>query len=197
MSTPITPPTPSDTDAQTSPGTGSPPPSASPDRVAAPERRSRSELGVAIGLAVLAGVVGFDTLTQPEVSINVGVLGPRVAPTVVAIGLGLCALAIAVKVMRGEQPQPDDSEDVDLSAGTDWFALAALLAVLVGSAVLTPVLGFVITGAALFAALSFLLGARRIILTIAIAIALALAAFYAFRLGLGIPLPAGVLTGIL
>jgi putative tricarboxylic transport membrane protein len=65
------------------------------------------------------------------------------------------------------------------------------------NAVLIEPLGWVISGALLFAMAAFALGNRHHVRGLAIGIVLSLATFYAFAIGLGVNLPAGILQGIL
>ncbi len=65
------------------------------------------------------------------------------------------------------------------------------------NALLIERLGWVISGALLFALSAFALGNRHHVRGLAIGIALSLITFYAFAIGLGVNLPAGILDGIL
>ncbi|MEO6199709.1 MAG: tripartite tricarboxylate transporter TctB family protein [Cryobacterium sp.] len=159
--------------------------------------RGRSELGVAALLGALAAIVAVDTANIRETAINAGVMGPRVVPTFIAIGLGLCAMALAISVLRGGHAEPEDGEDIDLSVAAHWPTVFGLGGLILGYALLLDPLGYVIASALLFYGSALLLGSRRYIWALLIGAALAVATFYAFVLGLGIRLPAGLLTGIL
>lgn len=159
--------------------------------------RARSELGVAVLLGALALIVFLDTLALRNASLNVGVLGPRVVPFIVAAGLGMCAILLAVDVVRGGHGEPEQGEDVDVESRTNWVALVGLAVLILGAAVLIPVLGWPIAAALQFYGASLLLGSRHVIRAAIVAVVLSFAIFYAFVLGLGINLPAGILQGIL
>ena len=159
--------------------------------------RGRSELGVAALLGVIATVIAIDTLGIRETNLNVGVLGPRVIPGIVAAGLFLCAALLAIDVVRGGRGDPEEGEDVDLDTGTDWKTLLGLGGVILGSAVLIELAGYPIASALLFYGASIVLGSRHFVRDAIIAVVLAVATFYAFVVGLGIRLPAGLLQGIL
>jgi putative tricarboxylic transport membrane protein len=103
----------------------------------------------------------------------------------------------AVDVYRGGTGQPEEGEDVDLTAAVSWRTVGLLVAVFVANALLIEWLGWVISGSLLFWGSALALGSRRVVLSLAIAIALSLVTFYAFAIGLGVNLPAGVLQGIL
>lgn len=159
--------------------------------------KGRSELGVAAALAVLAVVVGVDTANIRRTAVSSGVLGPQVVPTLIAIGLAIAAVALAIDVLRGGRGEPETGEDIDLAHGAHWPALIGLGALILATALLIEVLGFVVTMAAMFYGAALLLGSKRYVWALVVGVALSLATFYGFVLGLGIPLPAGILTGIL
>lgn len=157
----------------------------------------RSELGVALLLGALALIIVIDTVSMRATNLNVGVLGPRVVPLVVAAGLLLCAVLLAVDVLRGGRGEPENSEDADLGQGADWWKLLGLGGVILGSALLIDLVGYPIAGALMFYGASIVLGSRHYIRDAVIAAILAIVTFYAFVVGLGIHLPAGLLKGIL
>lgn len=159
--------------------------------------RGRSELGVAAGLGVTALVVAVDAANIRHTAISSGMMGPQVVPAIIALGLALSAIALTVTVLRGGHGEQEDGEDIDLSQGAHWPTLLGLGGLILLTALLMNILGFVISSALLFVGASILLGSRRYLLSLLIGAALAAATFYGFVLGLGIPLPAGLLTGIL
>ncbi len=159
--------------------------------------RGRSELGVAALLGALAVTVFADTMTLRGTSLNVGVLGPRVVPFLIAAGLGICAVLLAVDVLRGGHGEPEQGEDIDPERRTDWKALLGLGGLILVAALAIPVLGWPIAAALQFYGSSLLLGSRHWIRAAIVAVVLSLATFYAFVVGLGINLPAGLLNGIL
>lgn len=159
--------------------------------------KGKAELGVALGLAVMAVIVGWDTITQRSVSLNIGILGPRVVPTIIAIGLAVCAIAIAIDVMRGHHAADEESEDIDPNQSTAWGRLALIAAILVLAGLLLPSVGFVATTIVMIFAIAVVLGSRQWIVLAIVSIALPFGVYYGFAYGLGIVLPAGILTGIL
>jgi len=157
----------------------------------------RSELGVAAALAAVAAIIAVDTARIRHTAVSTAVMGPQVLPTIVAIGLFLCAIALAVDVLRGGRADPEEGEDVDLAGGAHWPTMLGLAVLILVSALLMDLLGFVIASALMFYGSALLLGSRRFIVALLIGIVLAVLTFYGFVLGLGIALPAGLLTGIL
>ncbi|PPF90001.1 hypothetical protein C5C03_03360 [Clavibacter michiganensis] len=145
----------------------------------------------------MAVILAIDTAGQRVSGVPVSGLGPRVVPTIIAIGLGACALALAVDVLRGGRGAPEESEDADVDAPTDWRTLLMLGALVLGSALLLEPAGYVISSALLFYGSAIVLGSRHFVRDIVIAVVLSVGTFYGFVLGLGVNLPAGVLRGIL
>jgi putative tricarboxylic transport membrane protein len=157
----------------------------------------RSELGVALLLGVVGGVVLLDALRLGAPTTASDLVGPKAFPLLISGLLLVCAVLLALDVVRGGHGQAEEGEDVDLTAPTEWQVVAPLLAVFVANVLLVDVLGWVISGAMLFLGCTWALGSRHHVRDAVIALALSLATFYGFYLGLGIALPAGVLDGVL
>ena len=158
---------------------------------------NRSELGVAVLLLVLGGVVLFDASRIRSGVGQVGAVGPTAVPILVGILLIVCAVALAVDVLRGGRGEAEGGEDVDLSHPSDWRTLLLLVAAFLANVVLMEPVGWWLSGAVLFWGSAYALGSRRYVRDAAIAFALSFATYYIFAAGLGIGLPAGVLQGIL
>lgn len=106
-------------------------------------------------------------------------------------------MLLAVATARGDRPEAEEGEDVDLSQGADQRTVGMLGAVLVANLVLIDWLGWAITGALLFAGATYALGSRTIVRNLAIGAALSVGSWYGFYVGLGVPIPAGILDGVL
>jgi len=159
--------------------------------------QGRSELGVALLLAVVGVVVAVDASRLRVGSAQVGPLGPKVVPALVSVLLLGCAVALAVDVLRGGRGEVEGGEDVDLAHSIDWRTVLGLVAAFAANIVLIDRLGWVVSGAVLFWGSVVALGSRRWVRDAVIAVVLSTATFYGFYLGLGIALPAGVLQGVL
>ncbi|WP_434811412.1 tripartite tricarboxylate transporter TctB family protein [Microbacterium sp. bgisy189] len=90
----------------------------------------------------------------------------------------------------------DAGTDVEATpAGTDWRTLGIAVAALAGFIVLLPILGWLISAAALFWVLAWNFGSKRPLFDIAVAAIVASIIQLAFGAGLGLSLPAGILEG--
>lgn len=164
----------------------------------APARRAvdAAQYGMAAFLAVAGAYVVWNG-TQLRESASADFLPPATFAYVVGGVLLLLAVLLAVATARGDAPQAEEGEDVDLSGGTDVRTLLLLVAVLSVNVFLIETLGWAITGAILFTGAAWVLGSRHWVRDVAIGVALSVGTFYAFYVGLGVPLPAGILNGIL
>ena len=76
-------------------------------------------------------------------------------------------MLLAVATARGDVPQAEEGEDVDLTTPPDWLTVAKLVAILVLNLLLVNVLGWAITGALLFAGCAWALGSRTLLRDVA------------------------------
>ena len=150
------------------------------------------------GLAAVLGVVGLYTIIDAR-GLTVGFadpVGPRVFPYVIGSGMLLLAALLAVATVRGDLPQAEEGEDVDLTTPADWLTVAKLVGVLVLNLLLVNVIGWAVTGALLFAGCAWALGSRTLLRDLIVGAVLAVGSWYGFY-GLGVPLEPGILDGIL
>lgn len=151
------------------------------------------------GLAAVLALVGLYTIVDAR-GLNVGFgdpIGPRVFPYVIGTVMLVLAVLLAVATARGDVPQAEGGEDIDLTTPPDWLTVGKLVAILVLNILLVNVLGWAITGALLFAGSAWALGSRTLLRDLLVGAALAIASWYFFYVGLGVPLSPGVLDGIL
>jgi putative tricarboxylic transport membrane protein len=151
------------------------------------------------GLAAVLALVGLYTIIDAR-GLNVGFgdpVGPRVFPYVIGSVMLLLAVLLAVATSRGDVPQAEEGEDVDLTSPPDWLTVAKLVAILVLNLLLVNVLGWAITGALLFAGCAWALGSRTLVRDVLVGAVLAVGSWYFFYVGLGVPLAPGILDGIL
>jgi putative tricarboxylic transport membrane protein len=156
----------------------------------------KAQYGLAALLVVVGGVVLYDALGLEDGFADQPVQ-PYAIPYVVGAALVALGVLLAVATARGDRPEAEEGEDVDLTQGTDLRTVGLLAAVLVVNIVLIDWLGWAITGALLFAGCAGVLGSRTHVRDLAVGAALSVGTWYGFYVGLGIPIPAGILDGVL
>jgi len=148
-------------------------------------------------LGLLGLVLVLDAARMHNPTTGADPLGPRPVPLLVGVISLALAVGLAVAVHRGDRPEAEQGEDIDLSSGADVKTVLLLVAVFAATIVLIDPLGWVIAGGLQFYGAAIALGSRHFVRDLAIAAGLALATFYGFAIGLGVNLPAGILQGIL
>lgn len=184
----------------------------------------RSEFALVALLYAVAILLTIGTVTmhvQGE-----AVPGPRFFPVIVCVLIYLTATMLAIHVFRhphlpDTEPHPghgDFSADMLRDLGhvkdertdardpgfspkwktySDWKTLGMVFGALVIFILLLTVIGWVISAAFLFWAVSRALGSKRPIFDAGIALIFSSAIQLAFNAGLGLPLPPGFLEGLL
>ena len=161
-----------------------------------PRLVDKAQYGLATFLVVVGGYVLFDA-TRLEDGFADQPVQPYAFPYVVGGVLVLLGVLLAIATSRGDRPQAEEGEDVDLTGTADWRTVGLLAAVFALDIALIGWLGWAITGALVFAGSAWVLGSRSWVRDIAIGAALSVGTFYGFYVGLGIPIPAGILDGVL
>lgn len=156
----------------------------------------KAQYGLAAFLVIAGGYVLYDASTLDKAFADQPVQ-PYALPYLVGAALLLLGVLLAVATARGDKPEAEEGEDVDLSQGTDLRTIGLLVAVLVANLLLIEWLGWAITGALLFAGTTYVLGSRTWVRNLAIGAALSFGSWYGFYVGLGLPIPAGILDGVL
>ena len=164
------------------------------DRGAVPPRPDRrpsrvGELvfaGSILVLGILAFVGAFTIRTPAGAAV-----GPRVFPFLVSAILVGAGVVLVVQVLRGRLGTPDEGEDIDSAAGTDWWTILKLV-VLVGAVVfLLEPLGWWLAAAILFGGVAWSLGARKWWVALLVGLVLGVGTQLLFGEGLGLFLPRG------
>lgn len=163
---------------------------------AAPRTVDKAQYGLAAFLVLVGGYVVLDATTLRRGFADQPVQ-PYAFPYVVGTVLLLLGVALAVATARGNRPEAEDGEDIDLSTPSDWRTVGLLTLVFVVNIALIDWLGWAITGALLFAGSAWVLGSRHRVRDLAVGVALSVGTWYGFYVGLGIPIPPGVLDGVL
>ncbi|MET0523898.1 MAG: tripartite tricarboxylate transporter TctB family protein [Nocardioides sp.] len=158
-------------------------------------RTDTAQYGVAALLAAVGAYTVYDATT-----LNVGFgdpVGPRAFPYVIGIVLVGLAVLLALATARGDVPEAEAGEDVDLTQRADWPTVLKLVGALVFTIATVGWLGWAISGAVLFAGSAWALGSRTLLRDVLVGAVLAVGSWYLFYVGLDIPLTPGVLDGVL
>jgi putative tricarboxylic transport membrane protein len=161
------------------------------------QAKDPAQYGLCAALALLGAYVLFDASGIAEVTTSNDPLGPKPMPILLGALLIIVSVFYAVDVWKGGTGDAEEGEDIDLSTPVDWRTIGLLVAAFGVNALLIEPLGWVISGALLFAGCAFALGNRHHVRGLVIGAILSLVTFYAFAIGLGVNLPAGILQGIL
>ncbi|WP_216318005.1 tripartite tricarboxylate transporter TctB family protein [Deinococcus aestuarii] len=170
-------------------------PAAPPASPAGRRGVSVPDLLVALGVTALGVALLIGTLQIPF-GIN-AVVGPRVFPLIVSVGMTVLGALLTVNALRGERAEPAAEEDTDPGAPVNLGAPAIILGGFLLGAVLLPSLGFVFGTALMYFTVAYAFGERRYLLMLAVALVVALVTYEVFTRGLGLSLPPGVLRGII
>jgi len=156
----------------------------------------RPELGLAVVVLGLGVFVVIGTFDVSAAASQLG-LGPRFFPMLVGGAMVLIGAFYVIDVLRGGRGDPEESEDVDADAPTDWRSVCLVSGIFLAFTALLSVLGWVIGASLLFFGLSVALGAERKVRAAVVAVVLAVATYVLFVKGLGVPLPDGPLGGVI
>lgn len=156
----------------------------------------KAQYGLAVFLAVVGAYVVYDATTLSDGFADQPVQ-PYAFPYVIGTALLILSVLLAVATARGDVPQAEEGEDVDLTQPSDWATVIKLGVVFLANILLIDWLGWAITGALLFVGTAYVLGSRTLIRDIAVGVALSVGTWYGFYSGLGLAIPAGILDGVL
>ena len=162
---------------------------------AAEPRRDLAQLGLAAALVVVGAYTVYDATT-----LRIGFgdpVGPRVFPYVIGAGTIVLGVLLVIATLRGDVPQAEGGEDVDLRQPADWVTVGKLVGVLMFTVLTVSFLGWAISGAVLFVGSAWSLGSRTLVRDVIVGLVLSVSSWYAFHEGLGVILPAGILDGVL
>ena len=149
---------------------------------------------VASGI-VLLGVATLLGATRITVPLSSNVVGPRVFPYAVGVALVLAGAAVLTSALRGRLAAPEEGEDVDPTASTDWVTLGKITLAFVAHIAVVDVAGWALAGALLFALVAWSLGAHLGRAALA-GVIIGFTAQALFVSALGVTLPAGPFEGV-
>ena len=118
-------------------------------------------------------------------------------PYVIGAVMLVLAAVLAFVTARGDVPEAEAGEDVDLTTRADWPTVAKLVGVMLLNLLLVNLLGWAITGALLFAGCAWALGSRTLVRDLIVGAVLSVSSWYFFYVVLDVPLTPGILDGIL
>lgn len=143
-----------------------------------------------VGLALaLIGIGLFLSAQEIEVSPAVVLLGPRLFPSIVALGLillGALTVASALAGSREVQAEPEVPKPEN-----DWPAFLTALTGPILFLLTVEALGFALAAALLFACVARAFGSRRPLVDLTLGLVIGAAILIVFSYGLGLVLPAG------
>lgn len=171
-----------------------PTPDTAPEATPTPDR-DLAQLGLAALLVVVGAYTFYDATT-----LRVGFgdpVGPRVFPYVIGTVTVVLGLLLVVVTLRGDVPEGEGGEDVDLRQPADWLTVLKLVGVLLFTVLTISFLGWAISGAVLFVGAAWSLGSRTLVRDVIVGLVLSVSSWYFFHEGLGVILPAGILDGVL
>ena len=146
--------------------------------------------GVCAALGLYA-IIGAGFIRVPPGSASV--LGPRFFHYFVGSILFVASVVVIVDIARGHRGQPDEGEDVDVHAKTDWRTVLLLMLCFLSLLVLIELAGWPFAAAVLFGGAAITLGAKRWWVALLIGLGLGLVTQLVFGVWLGLSLPAGPL----
>ncbi|MGN9839056.1 tripartite tricarboxylate transporter TctB family protein [Nonomuraea sp. H19] len=156
----------------------------------------RPELGLAVVVLGLGVFVVIGTLDVSAAASQLGI-GPRFFPMLVGGSMVLVGLFYVLDVLRGGHGDPEESEDVDVDAPSDWRSVGLVSGIFLAFAVLLNTLGWIIGASLLFFGLSVALGAEHKFRAAGVGVVLGIATYLLFVKGLGVTLPGGPLQGVI
>ena len=138
-----------------------------------------------LGLVVLGlGLFIAIETAMLQVAPSNAAIGPRLFPSLVAIGLLVVGAAVLWQAFFGHIAHERGFE-------LDWLAVALVLGGLLLQMFLVESLGWIIATTLLFLAGTFAFRERRYVISLAIGLFLSLLTYWVFNYGLGLSLPVG------
>jgi putative tricarboxylic transport membrane protein len=169
-------------------------PDTPPEATPAPQRDT-AQLGLAALLVIMGAYTFYDAST-----LRVGFgdpVGPRLFPYVIGAVTVALGVLLVLATFRGDIPQAEGGEDVDLRQPADWVTVLKLVGVLLFTVLTISFLGWAVSGALLFAGAAWSLGSRTLVRDAIVGVVLSVSSWYFFHEVLGVILPAGILDGVL
>jgi len=166
-----------------------------PQSAAPAPERDMPQLGLAAMLVVVGAYTFYDATT-----LRIGFadpVGPRVFPYAIGAVTVVLGLLLVLATLRGDVPQAEGGEDIDLRHPADWLTVLKLVGVLLFTVLTISFIGWAVSGALLFVGAAWALGSRTLVRDVIAGFVLSVSSWYFFHEVLGVILPAGILDGVL
>ncbi|MFI8527357.1 tripartite tricarboxylate transporter TctB family protein [Promicromonospora sukumoe] len=181
---------------------------------AAAAQQNQGSVPLAVVVLVVAAYLAYGTVTM-EVSDSAAPPGPQFFPVIVTVVASVVGLLLLAQGIRGRlrpaarQGAGSGGSGPDAAAGTgpapasgdaaeriDWRQVAIVAGTFGAFILILEPVGWLVSGALLFAGVSYGLGSTKHLVNIGAGLALSSVIQLAFAGGLGLPLPSGILAGI-
>lgn len=143
---------------------------------------------LAMGLYLTFGIITMDV---PE---GAKTPGPRFFPILITAAIFLLASVLILQAFRNPEPVPVEAANYRFHS--DWKAVGIVFFAFLAFALLLVPVGWLLSAALLFWAVSRALGSARPLFDIGISLVFSAFIQLAFGAGLGLTLPGGILEGI-
>lgn len=151
-----------------------------------------AELGM-VALLLAIGVLLLVEAGSIAIPGSNNTLGPRFFPYLVGGLVVAVALALGIAVLRGDRAPSEDSEDVDVDAGTSWVSVAVIAVAFGAHALLINVVGWPLSVTVMFALVAKALGASGWVRPLLAGGVTSVIVWIIFVKALGVALPGGTL----
>lgn len=171
---------------------------------AAAARPEQGSIPLAVVVLVVAAYLTYGTVTM-TVSDSASPPGPRFFPTIVtvvayAVGILLLVQGIRSRTRTAPTPAPMAAPvpvpAADAGDRIDWRQVGIVVGTFAVFILILEPVGWLVSGALLFAGVSYGLGSAKHLVNVGAGLVLSSAIQLAFAGGLGLPLPSGILAGI-
>lgn len=157
-------------------------------------RAAAPDVIIAAGVILLGAATLFGA-ARITVPLSSNVVGPRALPYAVGVVLMLSGLAVLADALRGRLGAPEEGEDVDANAPTDWICLSKITLAFVVHIAVVDLVGWALAGALLFTLVAWSLGAN-IVKAALTGLVIGFVAHALFVSALGVTLPPGPFEGV-
>ncbi len=153
----------------------------------------RADLGVAIFVLVLAGLIFFGAVSIAQTPMYAAI-SAKFVPYLCALLLAVLGGFLMLDALRGGWSRHLPDAD---GAALNWTSFSLLVAGAVANMALIGTLGFVISASIQFVLTARAFGSQKLLRDVLIGCAITLGAYLGFDRGLGVNIGAGILEGLI